>query len=142
MADPLQTTFDVQVGNDTYTFRIPSIKFDVQVSYRAWDVRKRCEPEGGGVLAGVDTAAYNFSRYAAYMELYLDRATVAWPFSVGAGGVPRVDFERFSSEHLDDVYAVGAAFDEAYARFRRGGDTDGRPAGAQAVAGEPDPGAP
>lgn len=142
MPDILSKTFDVAADGDTYTFRIPTIRFDIEVSYKAADVRRRAFPDGQGVISDADNLAYNFSRGAAYLELYLEKATATWPFSTGKDGKPVVDFESFPPHLGDKVFAVGAAFNEAYGRFRRTGNFNIPASGAETMAGQPDPGTP
>ena len=144
MSDPLSSEFDVALDGITYTFRKPGIRYTIELGYRAADVRRRAFPAGGGVLPndfGIDRAAVDFSRLCAILELYLVRSTVPWPFGTESvseidwARPPKVDFEKFPPGREDTVDAVAAAFAEGLARFRKGGDTDGRPAGAEAVGG-------
>ena len=141
--DPLQTTFDVTLegSKGTFTFRIPKVTFDMEVGYKSAEIRRNAYPAGGGVLTGLDDAAYAFSRYAAFMELYLESSTETWPFSKDAAGKPVVDSSKFPPTHIDAVYEVGAAFDTAYGRFRRTGNFNIASAGAETVASQPNPGA-
>jgi hypothetical protein len=146
---PLQTTFDVTVDGDTYTFDIPTITFDIVVGYKAADVRGRAYPDSGGVLNTIDFAAANFSRYCAYLELYLRKASTLWPYGyedddldkVDFNKPPQVDFLKFPTSRADDVYLVGAAFDTEYARFRRRRNRPAASVREEAVAGERNPGA-
>lgn len=150
MPDVLQDTFEVEVGGERYTFRAPSIRYRFEVGGRSADIRRRGSPEAylnernGTIDWGVD----GFSRSCAVLELYLVRATTPWPYGTESvaeidwAKPPKVDFEKFPPGREDTVDALAAAFTEGLARFREGRNPDGRPAGAQAVAGEPDPGAP
>lgn len=148
--EPLQSTFDVVVNDDTYTFQIPTIRFDIEVGYKAADVRARAYPEGGGTLGGLDFAAANFSRYCAYIELYLRRATTLWPYgydnddlgNVDFSRPPQVDFLKFPADRTEDVYQVGAAFDTEVGRFRQRRDRSRERAGAEVVDGSGNPGPP
>jgi hypothetical protein len=138
MSDVLKDTFTV---NDTnggeYTFRIPSIVFDMQVSYKAAEIRRRAYPEGQGALGTIDFQAVQFSRYCAFLELYLTGANKLWPYGFEESRIdkldpkvlPVVNFEKFPVSSGDLIYEVGAAFEEAYSRFRRPGNSDQRPAG-------------
>lgn len=138
MPDLLATTFDVTVDGDTYTFKIPTIKYRMEVSGRATGIRNRAYPQGlmEERMGTVDWASVNFSRYCAILELYLVKATTAWPFGtedVGAIDLskpPVVDFEKFPADREDTVEAVGMAFETERARFREARNTNGRPAGA------------
>lgn len=136
MPDITQDTFTVTVGDDVYTFRAPGIKYRFEVSGRASDIRRKAYPEGvtnERLGIAVDWGTDSFSRACAVMELYLIRATVPWPYGVAnVAGVdfskpPRVDFEKFPPGCEDTVDAVGAAFVEELARFRKGGDPNGPP---------------
>ena len=69
MVDVTQSTFDVVVDGDTYTFKIPTIRYRIEVAGRAADIRNRAYPEGytyerSGV---VDWQANNFSRACALL---------------------------------------------------------------------------
>lgn len=142
-ADPMAAEFDVAIDGETYTFRKPGIRFPVEVGYRSADVRRRCYPAGGGALPGdfgIDYEAVQFARCCAILELYLVRADQTWPWSPGDGGKPVVDFDRFPPERDETVRRLGAAFEAEVARFRARGNPSGAPAGAQAVAGQPDTG--
>lgn len=151
MPEILQSTFDVPLDRDTYTFRIPGIKHDIEVGYRAADVRRRAYPEAMGAISTLDWQAANFARYCALLELYLVRSTSPWPYGFSDGDdigtvdfskPPQVDFEKFPIDRADTVMELGAAFDQEVARFRRRGNPGKRPAGAEAVDGLRDPGAP
>lgn len=148
MPDILQTTFDVVVDGDTYTFRAPSIRYRFEVGGHAADIRRRGYPTGlaNEQMGIIDNQVWAFSRNCAVLELYLERATVPWPYgsddvaAIDLSKPPKVDFERFPPGREDTVDAVGAAFTAELARFRAGGNTDGRSAGAQAVDSQPNPG--
>lgn len=136
MPEPLQDRFDVVVDGDIYTFRIPTVKYDIEVGYRAADVRRRIYPEGGGMMNGLDIASVNLSRHFAQLELYLLKATAYWPFGVADGQepdwtkAPKVDFEKFPADRTDTVYRVGQAFEGEVTRFLSRGNTDQSSAGA------------
>lgn len=150
MPDVLQNEFDVAVDGDTYTFRAPSIRYRFEVGGRSADIRRRGSPEASLLERSgiVDWSVDNFSRSCAVLELYLVRSTVPWPFGTESvseidwARPPKVDFEKFPPGREDTVDAVAAAFAEGLARFRKGGDTDGRLAGAEAVGGVGGAGAP
>jgi hypothetical protein len=136
--EPLQDKFDVQVEGATYTFKIPTIKYDIEVGYRAADVRAKAYPEGAGQMAGLDWQAVSFSRYCAILELYLIKSTTLWPYGfaeddltkVDLNAPPKVEFDKFPLSASDDVFAVGQAFETEVGRFRRRRHPDPAPAGA------------
>lgn len=138
MPDILQGEFEVEYDGERYTFKAPSIRYRFEVGGRSADIRRRGSPESYvNERAGViDWSVDNFSRSCAVLELYLVRATTPWPFGVEAvaeidwAKPPKVDFEKFPAGKEDTVDGLAAAFAEGLARFRAGGDTDGRPAGA------------
>lgn len=148
MPEPLQDRFDIHVGDDVYTFKMPTIRYDIEVGYRAGEVRAKAYPPGVGSLGGVDFQAVNFSRYCAIFELYLLRATTLWPYGyaddelarVDFNKLPEVKFENFPFSATDDVWAAGTAFEAEIARFRRRRNTDDASAGAKTVAGGSDAG--
>jgi hypothetical protein len=141
--DVLQDTFEVELDGERYTFKAPSIRYRFEVGGRSADIRRRGSPEAylNERNGTIDWSVDSFSRSCAVLELYLVKATCAWPY--GAGSVaeidptklPKVDFEKFPPGKEDTIDALAAAFSEGLARFRTGGDTDGRSAGAQAVDG-------
>jgi len=141
MPDVLQDTFDIEINQvtdkdgqtvtpgDTFKFKIPTIKFDIEVSYRAADVRRRAYPDSQGQYA-VDMASIAFSRSCAILEMYLVSSTVVWPYGINDGQTldpskqPAVDFEKFPVQYTDDVYKIGEAFEQAVTRFRTRGNTN------------------
>lgn len=137
----MQSSFEVVVGGDTYTFKVPTIKFDIEVGYKAADIRRRGFPEAGGGLGTVDYAVVQFSRHCAYLELYLTKATTLWPYGfetddgsqIDMNKAPVVDFEKFPASCADIVVDVGAEFETQMQRFRRKRNTDKKPAGTEAV---------
>jgi hypothetical protein len=128
----LQNEFDVEHDGEKYTFKAPGIKYRFEVGGKAADIRRRAYPEGrvSEQLGTVDWDVNIFSRNCAVLELYLVKSTVPWPYgaedmaAVDLGKPPRVDFEKFPPGREDTVDAVGAAFVEALARFRKGGNPD------------------
>lgn len=145
MPDVVSETFDVSVEGQNYTFKRPSIKFNLEVGYRASDVRRRCYPEFGGALGTLDWESVTFARYCAIMELYLVRASTGWPFGIAddsqIGAIdfakpPVVDFEKFPTDCEVLVFRVGEAFETERNRFRQRGNTNKPPVGNQAVASE------
>ena len=138
MSDILKDSFTVKdsTGGE-YSFKIPSIVFDMQVSYKAAEIRRRAYPDGGGALGSIDFQAVQFSRYCAFLELYLLGANRLWPYGLADDAIEKLDaktqtavnFEKFPVTSADLVYEVGGAFEEAYAQFRRPGDPDKRPPG-------------
>lgn len=154
MSDPLQDRFDVTIEypaeeegkppqRDVYTFRRPTIKYEIQVSTKAADVRLRAHPEGAGAMAGLDMNAVMFARYCAIIELYLLTATTPWPWGVldedrdkiDFSKPPKVDFEKFPVQATDDVWRVGQAFEVEWGRFRSRRNTNGSSVGAEVVDG-------
>ena len=142
MSDVLDETLEVIVRKQKYIFKIPSITFDIEVGYRATEIRQRIAPQFMGSLFGLDNAAAQLARNFAVMELYLLRADVPWPFSPGPNGKPVVDSAKFPRDKTNTVYDIGQAFEAAYGRFRDDGTGDNQSNGDQAVAGVEDPGAP
>lgn len=138
MPEILNDTIDVVVDDETYTFKIPTIKYRFELGGRSADIRRRGYPEGAvnERMGVIDWGADNFSRACALLELYLIRATTAWPFGadtitdVDFSKSPKVDFEKFPPGKEDTIEAVGGAFAEELARFRAGRNTNGKPAGA------------
>lgn len=150
MPDILQTTFDVEYDGITYTFRIPSIKYRIELGARAAEIRNKAYPSGqmSERLGIVDWSAVNFSRWCAMFELYLVRCTHSWPYgsedvaSIDLTKPPAVDFEKFPADRETDVESVGEAFETQRARFRQRGNTDERSAGTEAMGGVGNTGAP
>jgi hypothetical protein len=150
MSDVLQDRIAVEVGGFTYQFRIPTITYDLQVGYKAADVRARAYPESQGILGAIDFQAVNFSRCCACLELYLAAADTLWPYGydfdtplseVDMTRLPAVDFTKFPVSAADAVVEVGQAFQDRYAQFRSERRAS-RSAGAKAVAGGENPGSP
>ena len=138
-SDPLSNTFDLVVEGETYVFRKPTIRYTIELGYRAADVRRRAFPSSGGSFPGdfgLDYDAVSFARACAIMELYLVRSDQDWPFSAGADGKPLVDFDKFPPDREDTVRQIGGAFETELARFRARRNPDKSPAGTQAVAGQ------
>lgn len=144
MSDILEDRIKVPYQNATYAFRIPGIAYDLEVGYRAADIRRRYDPSGRGNLDGLDFAAARFAHCAALMELYLTEVDVVdhWPFTVGADGKPTVDHSKWPPKKASAVFAIGGAFAEKFARFCQDGPVDGQPPGEKAVDSVGNPGQP
>ena len=136
MSGALQETFTVKDSDGgEYTFKIPSISFDIQVSYKAAEIRRRAYPDGGGAIGGIDFQAVQFSRYCAFFELYMTASSRLWPYGFDDSDIdkvdprkaPLVDFEKFPTDCGDLVYEVGGLFEQEYAGFRRPRNSDKRP---------------
>lgn len=132
--DVLQDEITVTVRGEDYVFRIPSIKFDIEVGYRAAAIRRKADPDGRGALDALDGMAAGFALNCALLELYLARGP-AWCWSPGAGGKPVVDHEKFPIKASALVWEVGGAFRDAFERFRADGTADDNASGAETVAG-------
>lgn len=138
MPEPLQDRFEVTVSGSVYTFRIPTIRYDIELGYRSAEIRNKAYPDGMGSMGGLDLQALQFSRYCAMLELYLLKATTLWPYGfadddltkVDLNAPPKVSFENFPVDRSEDVWTVGQAFETEVARFRRRRDPNGAPAGA------------
>lgn len=133
--DVLQTEIVVAVRGNNYTFRMPSIRFEIEMGYRANDICGRSMPEDStpqASLLGPGNRAFNFAWYCAAMELYLIRATTEWPFTGGPG---RVVSERFPLGKAQTVEEIGSAFSVELNRFRDDGSADDNANGKEAVAG-------
>ena len=48
-ADILQDELKVRVGADEYVFRIPSIRYDIEVASRAAAIRRAADPTGNAM---------------------------------------------------------------------------------------------
>ena len=138
MSDVLSDRISVTVEQNEYVFRIPTIRYDVELGYKSADVRRRCYPEGGGMLGAVDYGAVQFSRSCAILELYLTSASTLWPYGFDDSDMgkvdltrpPKVDFEKFPLSAAETVTLVGEAFEAAFARFRKRGSVNDGSAGA------------
>lgn len=145
MSGVLEDSFEVEVDGEKYVFRKPSIRQDIEVGYRATDIRRRAYPGEGGSAQTVDNAGYSFSVFCAYLELYLKQSSTLWPYGIADDSdmskvdfskPPEVKFENFPADRTDSVYTVGAAFSAEVTRFRTRRPVDKRPAGTEAVAGQ------
>lgn len=140
----LETSFEIDVEDEKYVFRKPSIKQDIEVGYRATDIRRRAYPGEGGSAQTVDNAGYVFSVYCAYLELYLEKSSTLWPYGfedsdmskVDFSKPPEVKFENFPPDRADSIYAVGLAFQNEVARFRKRRVVNQGSAGTEVVAGQ------
>lgn len=121
----LQDKFDVTVRDKRYTFRMPSIRYDMEVGYKAAEIRRSADPAGVGAWNTADYVADTFSRYCAIIELYLVAADEEWPFSPGKDGKPVVDSSRFPLKKRTTVYEIGGAFQQTFDRFCSDGDGPG-----------------
>lgn len=138
--DVLQNEVIVTVRGDKYTFRMPSIRFEMEMGYKTNDICGRAMPEGSSPTAsllGPGNRAYNFAWCCAVLELYLIRATTEWPFTDGPG---RVNSDKFSFGRSQTVEEIGSAFSLELNKFRDAGSADANGAGAEAVVGVKDPG--
>lgn len=137
MPDVLQETFSVTVDDAEYHFKIPTIRYDIEVSYKSSEIRRRAYPEGEGGLQNTDFSSVKFSYYCAYMELYLVKCATLWPYGfddtdlskVDPSNPPKVDFEKFPVEYTEVLYQVGVAFESKVAQFRRRRNIDKGTAG-------------
>ena len=116
-ADVVQTELTVTVENGTYEFKIPSIRYDIEVATRAARIRRLADPSGGTSPYELGGRATGLSWALAQMELYLIRSSTTWPFSPGPTGEPVVDHTKFDARKGRLVMAIGEAFDAEYARF-------------------------
>jgi len=150
MSDVLADRFTVEVDDHAYEFKIPSIRYDIEVGYRAADIRRRAVPESGGALGAVDFQTVQFSRACAYLELYLIGASTLWPYGledddlskINMANPPAVNFEKFPLYAADMVMNVGVAFEQKYADFRRPRNRRQGSAGTEAMAGSENSGTP
>lgn len=142
MSDILQTNITVNVRNVNYTFRMPTIKYDIEMGYKATDIRRRSDPSGFGDMGSAGPSGANFAWYCAIMELYLVASDDEWPWSKNTVGKPAVQFENFPLNKTTTLYEVGRAFEDTFQKFRDDGDTNVVTAGTEAVAGVKDPGTP
>jgi hypothetical protein len=135
----LQKEFDVEVDGEKYSFRMPSVHYDIEVAAKAAEIRRRAVKTIGYLENGLDTTAMAWSRYCAILELYLVHSPDEWCVSPGADKKPQVVSDEFPLDRTETVYALGAGFEAEMSRFRsrRGGD---RRAGGEAVAGVENPG--
>lgn len=134
-ADVLQSEIAVTVRDEKYTFRMPSIRFEIEVGYKANDICGRSMPDNSSPQAsilGPGGRAYNFAWCCAVMELYLIRATTEWPFTDGPG---KVNSDKFSFAKSQAVEEIGGAFSAELNRFRDDRPADDDTTGKKAVAG-------
>lgn len=115
--DVIQTELNVTVRGETYTFRIPSIRYDIEVATRAARIRRLADPGGSTALYELGSRAMGLSWSLAQIELYLIASSAKWPFSAGAGGEPAVDHTKFDARQARLVSEIGEAFEAEYARF-------------------------
>jgi hypothetical protein len=140
MVDALATEFTVTVDGDQYVFKIPTIKYTMEMGARATDIRRRAYPTTEGDITRTDYIAVLFSRACAQLELYLVRASVAWPYGfddttqIDPNTPPVVDFEKFPFWATDTIERIGEAFNNEVERFRSRRNPNKRPDGTEAVA--------
>jgi hypothetical protein len=136
MSGVLQDSFTVKDSEGgEYTFKIPTIAYDMLVGYKAAEIRRKVYPEGGGAIGPIDFQAVQFSRCCAFLELYLIASTRLWPYGFRDSEIdkldprvpPAVDFEKFPVECSDLIFEIGGLFEAEYAQFRRPRAADKRP---------------
>ena len=115
--DILATELVVNVEGETYTFKIPSIRYDIEVATRAARIRRLADPGGNTALYELGGRAMGLSWALAQLELYLTASSAKWPFSAGPGGEPVVDHTKFDARQARLVTAIGEGFEAEYARF-------------------------
>lgn len=136
MSDVLTNEITVKVRGEDYVFAIPSVTKNIELGIRARAIRRKYDPSGLGDTAGLDMETAMLAWGCAVFEVLLKKASWEWPFTKDEKtGKPYVDSERFDGDKTDLILEVVSAYDQEYARFRRGGAADQQPAAGEVVAG-------
>lgn len=134
--DLTKDTLEVSHGDAKYVFAIPTLADEIKLGLRERNIRREMDPASSGDVDGLDVSTILLVRAAAQFELLLRSASVAWPYTPGAGGAPVVDYRRFPSDKVQEVVQVSLDFQAALNRFRGGGVRDGDAEGGEVVAGQ------
>jgi hypothetical protein len=137
MADVLTTEITVPHGADEYVFRIPSPRDYGKMAVRARALRMADDPDGASEY-GLDRFTASMYRGMALFEVLLSRASVTWPWTQTDKGLV-IRSENFPPQAIKTLVEVFEGFDESLTKFLYGGVGDGVEAGAEAVAGQPNP---
>lgn len=136
MADVLSETLTVMVGDDEFTFKIPTPREQNRVKVRAAALRRQDDPTSMGWEEGLDWLTVDSYRGMATMEVLLKKSSTTWAFSPGENGTMVCDSSKFpiscSTEFFQEVWQ---GFNKSLETFRKRGTGDGESAGSEAVAG-------
>ena len=138
MSDLTKTTVDVVVNDETFVFRIPSVREFAKVGARAHELRRADSPSTNGSEWGLDPTSIDLYRGMALFEVLLEKADAKdnWPFSESNGKLV-VDSSKFPPRVTFAVIQANRGFDEAYSRFLEGGDGDGKSSSEDTVVNQP-----
>lgn len=143
MADVLTDKLTVTVGGEQYVFKIPSPMEQIEIGVKAAALRRRHDFTGGGWEEGLDQASFMLVRGIVVLQVLLRQSSAKWPYSESRddkGAVTvSVDPDKFPPNVTPTIIQVYQGFSEALARFFTGGAESGDTAGAETVAGQPNP---
>lgn len=125
-AELTQTTIEVVSDEETFVFRIPSVREFARVGTRSHALRAADSPTTNGSEWGLDPMTADLYRGMALFEVLLERADCKdnWPFTE-VDGKPRVDSSKFPPQVTFTVIDVQRRFDEAYRKFLDGWSGNG-----------------
>jgi hypothetical protein len=116
----LKNQIEVMYENQSYTFKIPSIKDRIRIAGVAADLRKSADPQGNGITLGYDPTTVLFTDTVATLMVLLITTSAPWVYTIGLDGKPTIDLDKWPD--TVPVMEVIDQFNKELDKFRATGN--------------------
>lgn len=138
MADQaFQKTLTVDVGDDKFEFKIPSLHDEIRIGSKMTRLRQVIDPDWDGVSGGLDYETAWLLRACATTEVLLQKSSCKWLWKQGADGTPYVDTSAVPEDKSMIFADAYKGYTSALSSFRQKGSEPTALPVAEDVANKP-----
>ena len=113
----IKSELTVKIGEDEFTFRIPSMKDRLEISAYAIKLRRDADPDGNVTALGYDPSMVNQTEYLATFIKLIKNSTARWVYSPDVAGQPSINLDKWPDDV--PVMEVVNKFNEELDSFRK-----------------------
>jgi len=112
----IKSEITVKVGEEEFTFKIPSMQDRIKISAYAVKLRRDADPDGNVTALGYDPSVVTQTEYLATFIKLIKSSTAKWVYSPDAHGQPSINLDNWPD--TAPVMEVVDQFNKELATFR------------------------
>ena len=91
----IQSELTIKLGEDEFTFKIPSMQDRIKIAAYAVKLRRDADPDGNVTALGYDPSVVTQTEYLATFIKLVKTSTAKWVYSPDANGQPSINLDKW-----------------------------------------------